>query len=305
MGMTPNWPVEATRYREIQGMKRIVIVAAVAAMMLAGAQGAMAQQVIGNPNAIVNGNFTVNGGHTVNGSFAMNLNTNVQFLRIKAKAAPQIVLGVQPAAQAVNVIQYRVDGSGNPEIRLTDTANTFLAQIFATQSSYLMNGLSLGTANAQGNMLKVNGTASVNVLEITGGSDLAERFNTHEDFEPGTVLCIDADNPGMLKMSSTPYDRTVAGVVSGAAGLNTGLVLGQEAHPVTGATAVALTGRVYVKADATQGAIVPGDLLTTSSIPGHAMKVTDYGSAHGAIIGKAMSKLDSGTGMVLVLVGLQ
>lgn len=285
-------------------MKRIAIAAVVAMTALLAVQSAQAE-VIGDPNAIVNGNLTVHGGHTVNGSFAMNLNTNVQFLRIKAKDAPQMVFGVQPAAQTVNVIQYRVDASGNPEIRLTDTSNTFLAQIFGAQSSYLINGLSLGTANAEGNMLKVNGTASVNVLEITGGSDLAERFTTHQEFEPGTVMCIDADNPGALKMSTKPYDRTVAGVVSGAAGLNTGMILGQENHEVTGATPVALTGRVYVKADATQGAIVPGDLLTTSSMPGYAMKVTDYRLAHGAIIGKAMSKLDSGTGLVLVLVGLQ
>lgn len=285
-------------------MKRIVLTAALAAMMLVGAQGANAE-VIGDPNAIVNGNLTVFGGHAVAGSFSMNLNTNVQFLRIKAKAAPQMVLGVQPAAQAVNVLQFRVDGSGNPEIRMTDTTNTTLAQIFGNQNSYLMNGLAVGTNSTGGNMLRVNGTASVNVLEITGGADLAERFTTHQEFEPGTVLSIDADNPGMLKMSTGAYDRTVAGVVSGAAGLNAGMILGQKDHPVTGATAVALTGRVYVKADATQGAIVPGDLLTTSSTPGHAMKVTDYSSAQGAIIGKAMSTLDEGTGLVLVLVSLQ
>jgi hypothetical protein len=35
------------------------------------------------------------------------------------------------------------------------------------------------------------------------------------------------------------------------------------------------------------------------------MKVTDYDKAHGAIIGKAMSSLDQGEGLVLVLVSLQ
>lgn len=68
---------------------------------------------------------------------------------------------------------------------------------------------------------------------------------------------------------------------------------------------MALSGRVYVRADATFGAIKPGDLLTTSDTPGHAMKVTDHLQAQGAILGKAMSALDDGRGFVLVLVTLQ
>ena len=48
-----------------------------------------------------------------------------------------------------------------------------------------------------------------------------------------------------------------------------------------------------------------GDLLTTSATPGHAMKVADHGKAQGAILGKAMTVLAEGQGMVLVLVTLQ
>ena len=68
---------------------------------------------------------------------------------------------------------------------------------------------------------------------------------------------------------------------------------------------VALTGRVYCMADASNGPIVPGDLLTTSEVPGHAMKVTDHGLAQGAILGKAMTALEAGQGTLLVLVSLQ
>ena len=50
---------------------------------------------------------------------------------------------------------------------------------------------------------------------------------------------------------------------------------------------------------------VSGDLLTTSDTPGHAMKVTEHSQAQGAILGKAMSGLKAGKGMVLVLVTLQ
>ena len=68
---------------------------------------------------------------------------------------------------------------------------------------------------------------------------------------------------------------------------------------------IALSGRVYAMADASNGPIKPGDLLTTSATPGHCMKATDHAKAQGAIIGKAMSSLQSGKDMVLVLVCLQ
>ena len=68
---------------------------------------------------------------------------------------------------------------------------------------------------------------------------------------------------------------------------------------------VALTGRVWVYCDASRNPIVPGDLLTTSNTAGHAMKVIRYARAQGAIIGKAMTGLKSGKGLVLVLVTLQ
>ena len=62
---------------------------------------------------------------------------------------------------------------------------------------------------------------------------------------------------------------------------------------------------LWFHADAAYGEIKPGDLLTTSDTPGHAMKVTEHGLAQGAILGKAMSGLKNGRGMVLVLVTLQ
>ena len=99
-------------------------------------------------------------------------------------------------------------------------------------------------------------------------------------------------------------DTRVAGIISGANGINTGLSLGQEGK-VEGGQNVALSGRVYVLADAANGAIKPGDLLTASATPGHAMKVTDHARAQGAVLGKAMTALSEGTGMVLVLVTLQ
>ncbi len=154
---------------------------------------------------------------------------------------------------------------------------------------------------------KGSGNVIVGVLEITGGSDLAEPFKVtgEESIEPGMVVAIDPEHTGQLRIADRAYDRTVAGIVSGANGINPGMTMRQEDTLANGSILVALTGRVYVWADASNGLIEPGDLLTTSKTPGHAMKVTDYSKAHGAILGKAMSSLQQGKGLVLVLVTLQ
>ena len=155
-----------------------------------------------------------------------------------------------------------------------------------------------------------SGRVITQVLQITGGADLSEQFeiNSHNsgiEPAPGMVVCLDATNPGQLVVSDRAYDRTVAGIISGAGGVNPGMLMGQHGSEADGAHPVALSGRVYVMADASNGPIMVGDMLTTSDVPGHAMKVTDYDRAHGTIIGKAMSSLESGRGLVLALVTLQ
>lgn len=149
-------------------------------------------------------------------------------------------------------------------------------------------------------------------LIVTGGSDLAEGFtisSTHKKTAPtvipGMILSIDSKHPGQLKVSQVAHDRTVAGIVSGAGGINTGMILGQPGTIADGEVAVALTGRAYALVDASYGPIKPGDLLTTSPTTGHAMKVTDFSKAQGSIIGKAMTSLEDGQGLVLVLISLQ
>jgi hypothetical protein len=154
-------------------------------------------------------------------------------------------------------------------------------------------------------MLDVYGTAQVTALRITGGADVAEPFRlSSRDISKGAVVVIDEANPGQLKLSNHAYDRCVAGIVSGANGINPGLTLHQQGA-IEGGENVALSGRVYVLADTSNGSIKPGDLLTTSDTPGYAMRVTDQAKAQGAILGKAMSSLDKSRGMVLVLVTLQ
>jgi len=153
----------------------------------------------------------------------------------------------------------------------------------------------------------VHGKTTTKVLEITGGGDLAEPFQIVASIpvEPGLVVAIHPSRPGQLRIADQPYDRTVAGIVSGANGLATGLALRDATTMNENSPLVAMSGRVYCWADAINGPIQPGDLLTSSATPGHAMKVTDHARAQGAVIGKAMSVLEHGTGLVLVLISLQ
>jgi hypothetical protein len=163
--------------------------------------------------------------------------------------------------------------------------------------------------------LNVQGQTTTNVLQITGGADFAENFEVNaapvssesalSKAEPGMVVSIDPTHPGELALSAQAYDRRVAGIISGAGGVKPGMMMSQEGTLAHGKQPVSLSGRVYCWVDASQGAIEPGDLLTTSDTAGHAMKVADTAKAQGAIIGKAMTALKEGRGLVLVLVTLQ
>ena len=103
-------------------------------------------------------------------------------------------------------------------------------------------------------------------------------------------------------MGDEPYDRKVAGIVTGAKGMGSGVRLGSGEFDY----AVALAGRAYCNVDATYGKVSPGDFLTTSPTRGYPMVVGDHMKAQGAILGKAMEKLPQGEkGRILILVTLQ
>lgn len=151
------------------------------------------------------------------------------------------------------------------------------------------------------NELHVEGRTRTKTLQITGGSDINEDFDSKSPLEAGDVVIIDTKNEGQLCRSTNAYDKKVAGVISGANGINSGLSLSQEGI-LDGEYPLAMLGRVYVKVT---GPVIVGDMLTTSTKPGYAMAVRDYEKARGAVIGKAMMSNEKGDGMVLVLIQSQ
>ena len=157
-----------------------------------------------------------------------------------------------------------------------------------------------------------NRTAAIFVgnITVTGEINLANAADCAENFdisaescaEPGTVMAL--DEQGTLQESFRPYDKRVAGVISGAGNYKPGLVLDKQQSPCN-RKPIALLGKVFCKVDAQFGPIEVGDLLTTSPTQGHAMRVADPLRAFGAVIGKALRPLAGGQGLIPILIALQ
>lgn len=158
---------------------------------------------------------------------------------------------------------------------------------------------------AQGSVTLAQGSLTVTKGDILlPGADCAEQFDAvgERQLEPGTVVILDGE--GAVRESGDAYDRKVAGVVSGAGTYRPAIILDrQSSNPDR--VAVALVGKVYCKVDAQYASIEVGDLLTTSSTPGCAMKAGDRSKAFGAVLGKALRPLASGRDLIPILVALQ
>ena len=233
--------------------------------------------------------------------------------------AGSLGLGIEPSAKLhmfdpVNSVSHRIQsGAGTNGWTRVEFANGDGQWNVGTSRNFNGNQFYFHREGSQSIALGIQpngdaflqGTMSCKVLAVTG-ADVAEKFPSSEDHvEPGTVMEIDPENTGKLRVVREAYSTRVAGVVSGAGDLPAGAVLGNFPGSEN-APAIALSGRVWVRCDATSGAIMPGDLLTTSSSPGLAMKASDRGRSHGAVLGKAMTALAEGQqGLVLVLVNLQ
>lgn len=148
-------------------------------------------------------------------------------------------------------------------------------------------------------------TAYTGTCTATGG-DYAESVEVTGDksgYEPGDIIVLDPKSPGHFLLSTSPYSRLVAGIYSTKPGY---VGRRQKGDPKLAVEIpMAMVGIVPTKVTAENGPIEVGDLLVTSSRTGYAMKGTDNARITGAVVGKAMGPLESGTGIVEVLVSLQ
>jgi hypothetical protein len=147
----------------------------------------------------------------------------------------------------------------------------------------------------------VKGNVTASDVMISGGADCAEEFDLSggNGIESGSVVVF--DESAALGTSNIPYNKKVAGVISGAGSYRPGVVLDRRDSSRERAP-LALIGKVFCKVDASYGAIDVGDLLTTSSTHGFAMKAQDPLRSFGAVIGKALGVLEEGRGLIPILV---
>jgi len=139
------------------------------------------------------------------------------------------------------------------------------------------------------------------------GADFAESVAVTGDrakYVAGDLLVIDSSAKRSLALAQQPYSTLVAGIYSTKPGLlGSTRKIGETA--LQNEVPLAVVGIVPCKVTAENGSIGAGDLLVTSSTPGHAMKGTDRNRMLGAVIGKALEPLSSGKGVIQVLVTLQ
>ncbi|MDZ7738472.1 MAG: hypothetical protein U5K32_05280 [Bacteroidales bacterium] len=160
-------------------------------------------------------------------------------------------------------------------------------------------------------------------------ADIAEYIlNSKQDAEPGDVVIADKAVDKNVMLSNKPYDPTVIGVVSTEPHITMGMELVTDektGKPLSGVSAVrlALAGRVPCKVTDENGPIEPGDFLTASSTPGHAMKWTyadpsdaadfdelkeimaENEKRRNSILGKAMETHEYGSGKIMIIIALQ
>lgn len=154
-------------------------------------------------------------------------------------------------------------------------------------------------------VFRVNGNGAVyaNGGFNSSGADVAEYVPSTQKLEPGDVVAIDNDSGGAFRLATIANSTAVAGVISTQPGLTMN-TSEQDNKAARGEPRLALTGRVPVKVSAENGAIRPGDLLVSSSVPGHAMRAP-ANPRPGTVIGKAMQPLDHATGTIEMLVMLR
>lgn len=207
----------------------------------------------------------------------------------------------------VGALTIQSEAPGSKPFAVDSTGNVGVGTNAPSAPLEVNGGIKM-TQGSNGTLTFADGTTQATAfIPSNCGADYAESVNVTGDrtkYEPGDLLVADPDAPGKFLKSNEPYSTMVSGIYSTKPGF-----VGRK-EPETPETAkvevpMAMVGRVPTKVSAENGAIKVGDLLVTSSIMGYAMKGTDRSRMLGAVVGKALGTLDSGTGVIEVLVTLQ
>jgi hypothetical protein len=206
-----------------------------------------------------------------------------------------------------NFYDYTNSGSLNPLVTFQGGGNVGIGTSTPGSALEVLGNVTL-TQGKGGSITYQDGSVqSVAWNGVLQGGDYAESVDVSGDraeYEPGDVLVVDRKAEGRFLKSSQPYSTAVMGIYSTRPGVVGRRQKSDRSH-MAEEVPMAMIGVVPTKVTDEGGPIEPGDLLVTSSKPGYAMKGTDHSQMMGAIIGKALGHLDSGTGLIEVAVSLQ
>lgn len=160
-------------------------------------------------------------------------------------------------------------------LNITGYSATQAASIDLYAAHVGINKLSAAVTNTLG----VNGTIGASG-SITANTtpDLSETMPAAPDVKVGDIVTPSRSRNDYMIKSNMSYDSSMIGVVSdGSSSFMINSYGGDEGAKLTGKPIV-LTGRVPVNVSIMNGPIIPGDRLTSSPIPGVAMKATREGN---------------------------
>jgi hypothetical protein len=212
------------------------------------------------------------------------------------------------AGIAGNGVEASADGTGNAIFAWTPSFSNGKAAHFVNYNTTNANPVLTAQTNSNGDIaLFKSGTHSAaNVARIdangkgyfnggtqSSGADLAEAFDVIKEiseYEPGDVLSIATTKDRAVEKSNGAYSSLVLGVYA----TKPGILLTEENidSDLTGKVPMGVVGVIPTKVCSEGGAIMRGDILVTSTIPGVAMKADPARIQAGQIIGKALQNFD-------------
>ena len=207
-----------------------------------------------------------------------------------------------------NGVEATADGTGNAIFGWTPSTSNGKAAQFVNFNTANTKPVLTAETHSSGNiaLFKSGNPATANVARIdaagkgffnggtqSSGADLAEAFDVIKEvseYEPGDILSIATTKDRTVEKSNGAYSSLVLGVYA----TKPGVLLTEENidSNLSGKVPMGVVGVIPTKVCKEGGAILRGDLLVTSSIPGVAMKADPDKVKAGQIIGKALQNFD-------------
>lgn len=191
------------------------------------------------------------------------------------------------ALRQQGVVIYNRDSNGTDQaiarFRHIPVSVTFNGVTYNNSYSLVLQEQLLELGNAVNLPPNTNPTV-LNVETLLSSSDIAENVTCQDGkhISKGSIVSANREGEALAVLSNKPYDSGVLGVVSTEPAIV--LAQGQPGLPI------ALSGRVPCRVNGQGGDILPGDLITTSFIPGVGMKLNQSG----AYVGKALESVRFG-----------